>query len=222
MNPEPLKGIRGTFSKDQLFGESHWTSYLTTSSIAIEGIREVAREGFSDAFGLLGKCKALAREVKSQEAPDKEKLRRGETLLPSRALADKLVEAYLQTLETVFRILDVEQFNLMYARYWENLGERSTRVSIEFVADLRQWRRCQLRPWCQSTDSHALDLSGLGTTQQSTSKDKTRPLEFAITLPLNACPSSQRSRQQDIRTIGCLACGHCHAYGATRGSKPFR
>jgi hypothetical protein len=120
MNPEPLKGIRGTFSKDQLFGESHWTSYLTTSSIAIEGIREVAREGFSDAFGLLGKCKALAREVKSQEAPDKEKLRRGETLLPSRALADKLVEAYLQTLETVFRILDVEQFNLMYARYWEN------------------------------------------------------------------------------------------------------
>jgi hypothetical protein len=120
MNPEPLKGIRGTFSKDQLFGESHWTSYLTTSSIAIEGIREIAREGFSDAFGLLGKCKALAREVKSQEAPDKEKLRRGETLLPSRTLADNLVEAYLQTLETVFRILDVDQFKLMYAKYWAN------------------------------------------------------------------------------------------------------
>jgi len=120
MDPEPLKGIRGTYSKRQLFGESHWTSYLTTSSIAIEGIREIAREGFNDAFGLLAKCKALAREVKAQEAPDKEKLRRGESLLPSRALADRLVEAYLQTLETVFRILDVEQFKSMYAKYWED------------------------------------------------------------------------------------------------------
>lgn len=120
MNPEPLKGIRGTYSKRQLFGESHWTSFLSTSSIAIEGIREIAREGFSDSFGLLGKCKALAREVKSQEAPDKEKLRQGESLLPSRALADRLVEAYLKTLETVFRILDVEQFKSMYARYWED------------------------------------------------------------------------------------------------------
>jgi hypothetical protein len=120
MNTEPLKGIRGTFSKHQLFGESHWTSYLTTSSIAIEGIREIAREDFSDASGLLGKCKALAREVKSQEAPDKVKLQQGESRLPSRALADMLVEAYLQTLETVFRILDVEQFRSMYARYWEN------------------------------------------------------------------------------------------------------
>jgi hypothetical protein len=120
MNPEPLRGIRGTYSKRQLFGESHWTSYLTTSSIAIEGIREIAREGFNDAFGLLGKCKALAREVKAQEAPDKEKLQRGESLLPSRALADRLVEAYLQTLETVFRILDVEQFKSMYTKYWED------------------------------------------------------------------------------------------------------
>lgn len=120
MNPEPLKGIRGCYSKQQLFGESHWTSYLTNSSIAIEGIREIAREGFSDAFGLLGKCKVLAREVKAQEAPDQEKLRQGESLFPDRALADKLVEAYLQTLETIFRILDVQQFKIMYARYWED------------------------------------------------------------------------------------------------------
>jgi hypothetical protein len=35
-------------------------------------------------------------------------------------LADKLVDAYLQTLETVFRILDVEQFKPMYTRYWES------------------------------------------------------------------------------------------------------
>jgi hypothetical protein len=120
MHPEPLKGIRGTYSKRQLFGEGHWTSYLTTSSIAIEGIREIAREGFTDAFGLLGKCKALAREVKAQEHPDKESLQRGDKLLPSRALADRLVEAYLQTLETVFRILDVDNFKSLYAKYWED------------------------------------------------------------------------------------------------------
>ena len=69
MNPAPLKGIRGTFVKGQLFGESHWTSFLTTSSIAIEVIRNIAKEGFSDAFGLLGKCKALAREVNLRKHP---------------------------------------------------------------------------------------------------------------------------------------------------------
>ena len=120
MNPAPLKGIRGTFVKGQLFGESHWTSFLTTSSIAIEVIRNIAKEGFSDAFGLLGKCKALAREVKSQETPDSDKLRQGDSLLPSRQVADTLVEAYLQSLETVFRILDVQEFQRLYEQYWRD------------------------------------------------------------------------------------------------------
>jgi hypothetical protein len=120
MNPAPLKGIRGTFVKGQLFGESHWTSFLTTSSIAIEGIRDIAKEGFSDAFGLLGKCKALAREVKSQETPDAHKLRQGDSLLPSRQVADMLIEAYLQSLETVFGILDVQEFQRLYEQYWKD------------------------------------------------------------------------------------------------------
>ena len=120
MNPAPLKGIRGTFVKGQLFGESHWTSFLTTSSIAIEGIRGIAREGFSDAFGLLGKCKALAREVKNQETPDAEKLRQRDSLLPSRQVADMLVEAYLQSLETVVGILDVQEFQSLYEQYWRD------------------------------------------------------------------------------------------------------
>lgn len=120
MSPAPLKGIRGTFVKGQLFGESHWTSFLTTSSIAIEGIRVIAKEGFSDAFGLLGRCKALAREVKNQETPDADKLRQRNSLLPSRQVADMLVEAYLQSLETVFRILDIQEFQGLYEQYWRD------------------------------------------------------------------------------------------------------
>jgi hypothetical protein len=120
MNPAPLKGIRGTFVKGQLFGESHWTSFLATSSIAIDGIRDIAKEGFSDAFGLLGKCKALAREVKSQETPDVDKLRQRDSLLPSRQVADMLVDAYLQSLETVFGILDVQEFQRLYDQYWKD------------------------------------------------------------------------------------------------------
>lgn len=120
MNPEPLRGIRGTYIKGQLYGESHWTSYLSTSSIFIEGIRDIAREGFTDAFGLLGKCKALAREVKAQETPDDDQLKRGENLFPSRPVADMLVQAYLRSLETVFRILDVPQFQKLYEQYWQD------------------------------------------------------------------------------------------------------
>jgi len=120
MNPAPLRGIRGTFVKGQLFGESHWSSFLTKSSIAIEGIRDIAKEGFSDAFGLLGKCKALAREVKAQETPDADKLRAGDVLLPSRQVADMLVEAYLQSPETIFQILDVQEFQKLYEQYWKD------------------------------------------------------------------------------------------------------
>lgn len=112
--------MRGTFAKNRLYGESHWTSYLSKSSIAIEGIRDIAKEGFSDAFGLLGKCKALAREVKAQETPDDDKLQQGDCLLPSRAVADILVHAYLRSLETVLCILDVQQFQTLYEQYWKD------------------------------------------------------------------------------------------------------
>lgn len=95
-------------------------NYLTKSSIAIEGIRDIAQEGYTDGFGLLGKCKALAREVKAQERPDEDKLRQGESLLPSRTVADMLVQAYFRTLETIFHILDAQQFNEMYERYWHD------------------------------------------------------------------------------------------------------
>jgi len=120
MNPPVLRGIRGTFVKGQLFGESHWTSFLTKASIAIEGIRDIAKEGFSDAFGLLGKCKALAREVKSQEIPDGDKLRERDLLLPSRRVADMLVDSYLQSLETIFQILDIQEFQRLYEQYWRD------------------------------------------------------------------------------------------------------
>lgn len=132
MNPAPLRGIRGTYTKNRLYGESHWTSYLTTSSIAIEGIREIAHEGFSDAFGLLAKCKALAREVKTQESPDDIKLREGESLLPSRSVADMLVQAYLRTTDKVFHVLDVPQFMGLYEQYWRD----STNVPSGFHASM--------------------------------------------------------------------------------------
>lgn len=95
-------------------------SYLTKSSIAIEGIKDIAQEGFTDGFGLLGKCKTLAREVKAQERPDEDKLRQGDSLLPSRVVADMLVEAYLRTVETVYHILDVQQFKELYEQYWHS------------------------------------------------------------------------------------------------------
>ncbi|KAM0713849.1 hypothetical protein Q7P37_010811 [Cladosporium fusiforme] len=117
---EPLRGIRGSFAKRQLYGESHWMSYLTKSSIAIEGIREIVQEGFEDGFGLLRKCKTLAREIKAQERPDDDLLRRGESLLPTRPVADMLIQAYLRSLETVFHILDVQQFSELYEQYWHD------------------------------------------------------------------------------------------------------
>lgn len=62
------------------------------------------------------KCKSLARTIKTQRAPSWPCAPTPD--LPSKDLADKLVDNYLQTLESVYRVIHVPSFRKDYDAIW--------------------------------------------------------------------------------------------------------
>lgn len=67
-------------------------------------------------MAVLNRCKALARTIKAQRSPGI--ITKLGTSIPTRDIADKLVDAYLRTLETIFRVLHVPSFRRDYEQYW--------------------------------------------------------------------------------------------------------
>lgn len=70
----------------------------------------------SKAFITMRKCKSLARVIKARRVPAWPTAPTPD--LPPKELADALVERYLSTLETVFRVLHVPTFKRDYAAVW--------------------------------------------------------------------------------------------------------
>lgn len=76
-----------------------------------------------DAKAVIGlkKCKTLARSVKAQWTPTWPTL--PTILLPPRELADDLVDAYLRTTETLYRVLHIPSFRREYENFWLQWSE---------------------------------------------------------------------------------------------------
>lgn len=67
------------------------------------------------------RCKALARFIKSQRIPSLVfPLQQFGQHLPQRQVADALVECYLRTFESIFRIVHIPDFREEYEQYWES------------------------------------------------------------------------------------------------------
>ncbi|ROV98026.1 hypothetical protein VMCG_06972 [Cytospora schulzeri] len=73
----------------------------------------------SEAYQALAASKALGRQIKAARVPPMLTMEFGKHM-PSKDLADELLEAYFRTFETVYRILHVPSFRLEYSRYWLN------------------------------------------------------------------------------------------------------
>ncbi|KUI61575.1 hypothetical protein VP1G_08719 [Cytospora mali] len=109
---------RSISHKTRLFGQSHWVnSILPLIRDLVELLDSHFRNENSEALSTMHKCKLLARAIKSQRTPcwpcpltpD----------LPTKELADGLVEHYLQTIETVYRIVHVPTFKEQYKAMWD-------------------------------------------------------------------------------------------------------
>ncbi|KAI0442921.1 hypothetical protein F4803DRAFT_517292 [Xylaria telfairii] len=107
---------RGVVSKTRYFGQSHWMNGIVHFRSMLELFENQSKDAKSEAMAVLNRCKALARTIKAQRSPGI--VNKFGTNIPTRDIADKLVDAYLRTLETIFRVLHVPSFRRDYEQYW--------------------------------------------------------------------------------------------------------
>ncbi|KAE8143657.1 hypothetical protein BDV38DRAFT_266844 [Aspergillus pseudotamarii] len=95
---------RSVVHKSRMFGQSHW----------INGVIGLCRE----VFEMLEphRCKSLARVIKSGRTPSWPSPLT--SALPSKDVADELVDCYLRTSETVYRVLHIPSFRRDYEALW--------------------------------------------------------------------------------------------------------
>ncbi|KAK2042479.1 fungal-specific transcription factor domain-containing protein [Colletotrichum somersetense] len=121
---EGLKYSRGCVSKTRYFGQSHWMNSTDMLYRLVNLARKIEVEGTSQLYADLEKCKKLARVIKARRVPDFSATSIGKDM-PSKELADVLVDKYLGTFETVHRIVHIPTFKADYEQYWQNPSEAS-------------------------------------------------------------------------------------------------
>ncbi|KAF7551079.1 hypothetical protein G7046_g7820 [Stylonectria norvegica] len=133
---DPSAPMRGTVNKTRFFGQSHFMNgadlvsmpYLTTSHhctypsvkfpsiLTILGQAEISK---IEPYSTFVKCKTLGRSIKEHRLQPLTTNRLGLTI-PTRGLADQLVDIYFDTFEGAIRILHAPTFRAEYERYWQN------------------------------------------------------------------------------------------------------
>ncbi|KAK0654818.1 hypothetical protein B0T16DRAFT_450576 [Cercophora newfieldiana] len=100
--------------KTRLFGQSHWVS---PSIILFRDLLETLEGGnIASAFANIQRCKSLSKLIKARRAPPWPTMPTRD--LPSKDLADVLVDHYLQTMETIYRTLHIPTFKKAYDALW--------------------------------------------------------------------------------------------------------
>lgn len=98
------------------------TDYLQfpRSSFLISLLENFTSDKTSEAYKTIAEAKSLGRAIKAARIPRLHSLQEIGQHIPSRDLADSLLNAYFRTFETVYRILHIPSFRLEYGRYWQN------------------------------------------------------------------------------------------------------
>ncbi|KAI1863140.1 uncharacterized protein JN550_009876 [Neoarthrinium moseri] len=128
---QPQDITRGITHKTRSFGQSHWINMLSQFRDIIDVIEPLIRQENCKVYPTLQKCKSLARTIKSSRTPPWPTV--PTTDLPSKGVADELVDRYLQTLETVYRILHVPSFKRDYESIWVS----ETKPNLAFVVQVK-------------------------------------------------------------------------------------
>ncbi|KAK0384093.1 hypothetical protein NLU13_8182 [Sarocladium strictum] len=115
---QPTAGIaRGVTHKTRLFGSSHWaTSGVPLVRDIFDAIEPPTGEGTSNAWAGIERCKTLARIIKAQRTPQWPSPPSSE--LPDKEICDALVDYYLETTESIYRILNIPVFRRSYEALW--------------------------------------------------------------------------------------------------------
>ncbi|RDL38255.1 Uncharacterized protein BP5553_02595 [Venustampulla echinocandica] len=120
---QPPTITRSVTHKKRMFGQSHWFNGVVLI------FEPYLRDGSMKACSGVQKCKSLARVIKSQRAPSWPSPITTE--LPPKNVADELVDCYLRTTETVYRVLHVPTFKRDYGALWLSDTEPDTAFLIQ-------------------------------------------------------------------------------------------
>ncbi|KAL2273512.1 hypothetical protein FJTKL_04454 [Diaporthe vaccinii] len=111
--------VNAILSKSRYLGNSHWIHGVTLFPRLMLFLESLKSDKSSEGYKAVAQSKTLGRQIKALRVPQIMSLEFGNHI-PSKQLADELVEAYLRTYETIHRVLHVPSFRLEYARYWQN------------------------------------------------------------------------------------------------------
>lgn len=120
---------RSVMHKSRLFGQSHWINGVALFRDLFGVIEPFVREETSAVATAMGKCKHLARVIKSRRAPPWPTPPSGD--LPPKEKCDELLECYLRTIERVFRVLHIPTFKKEYDAIWEAGAKRDTAFLVQ-------------------------------------------------------------------------------------------
>ncbi|KAL7937381.1 fungal-specific transcription factor domain-containing protein [Trichoderma chlorosporum] len=116
--PEMAEPGDGFVAKSRYYGHSHWI-YGVNSLTVEQDLVGQDKINKGDLYASILRCKTIGRKIKKNRLKPLSSTNLG-AQLPSRELADVLVENYLRTFEGVFRIVHIPTFRDEYTRFWEN------------------------------------------------------------------------------------------------------
>ncbi|KAJ6151524.1 hypothetical protein N7470_007121 [Penicillium chermesinum] len=123
--------FRGKPSKSRYFGRSHYTTTLSFFQDLKSFMRRGRGKG-KDCIELKKfKSELWSRDSENHQRAFREQAFRLEEMVPARTVADQLVQLYLDTFESSYRILHIPTFLNQYAAYWT-----SPEHDMKFTAQL--------------------------------------------------------------------------------------
>ncbi|KAF3402097.1 hypothetical protein F1880_009826 [Penicillium rolfsii] len=102
--------------KTRVFGQSHWMSGVAQFGDILLMIDPIASDETSKVILDLQKCKNLGRMIKERRRPPWPTALTSD--LPPKELADTLVDIYLRTTETFYRVFHIPSFRQEYDAVW--------------------------------------------------------------------------------------------------------
>ncbi|KAJ5160764.1 uncharacterized protein N7482_007768 [Penicillium canariense] len=130
----PDSSFRGKKGKTRYFGRSHYTTTVSffqdIGTFMRRSHKNIKDKEYSDMKKF--KCEMWSRESQEHQRSFREQAFKLEEMVPSRTITDQLLQLYLDTFETTYRILHIPSFLKQYAEYWAN----PQKPDVGFIAQL--------------------------------------------------------------------------------------
>ncbi|KAL2005193.1 hypothetical protein VTN00DRAFT_3043 [Thermoascus crustaceus] len=129
--PTTSASLRGALFKTRFYGQSHWMNFAHQSFEVLAVMQ--AHEADESNHATFARCKAVGRTIKTQESRAAQLPGSLRDMVPTRAVPDRLVQAYLRTFQTVFGILHGPSFRADYKAFWGDSGSVSEAFGITLL-----------------------------------------------------------------------------------------